>query len=765
MKKNSDFYLLLVFIYFFGVLLITIAQPTNEKQDLGYIEIPIYAPTSSSKHAFQSPSYRTISYNIGAPTNNDMLFNNSKMPQVIKHSNIEAKTNYTYNSKSEKTIMHTYISAPFTQTTFNTIPVKRITSDGMLAYSGFNSYSFDDNNIFNDNVKQRGSDAPNEMQDSDNQEDTKPNALSLNAGVGSIAIFGVLYFLYLLIFGYIKKHLNDNIENKEKIKLYKHLILLFIIICGGFEVSANNIIVSNVAITAKDTIAKYRDIRFDIQWDNSWRIADGPANYDAAWVFIKYSNDKGLTWKHARIHNSSHVVGIGTAAEFIVGLQNPDAVYHSSSNPVLGVFMQRTSTGVGNFANTGSTLRWYFGNDGVRNTDPIMLKVFAIEMVYVPQAAFYAGDGASSNITGQLCDAANPFNPYLISSEAALTLGGTASGNVGNNNREGMDPGGLDDFSTSTIQSLPATFPKGYKGFYSMKYEVSQQQYVDFLNTLTRAQQNNRTGTNLASGITTITNRYVMTNTTGMSFRNGIRCDATIDATTPINFYCDGNGNGIGGEANDGLAVACNFLKWVDALAFADWAGLRPMTELEFEKASRGPVVPLANEYSWGSTNVNTTAIGLSNTGTYNEQINVGFDAYIGNACYSATSLMPMKVGVFAANSNNTGRVSAGASFYGIMELSGNLWERTVMIGMATGRAYAGNHGDGTLSANGNANQATWPGISDSEVTVEQGGFRGGAIEHPWQRLRVSDRNQATKITDLRYHTRGFRAVRTFTQP
>jgi hypothetical protein len=36
--------------------------------------------------------------------------------------------------------------------------------------------------------------------------------------------------------------------------------------------------------------------------------------------------------------------------------------------------------------------------------------------------------------------------------------------------------------------------------------------------------------------------------------------------------------------------------------AFADWSGLRPMSELEYEKACRGyntPAVP--NEYAWGN--------------------------------------------------------------------------------------------------------------------------------------------------------------------
>ena len=46
----------------------------------------------------------------------------------------------------------------------------------------------------------------------------------------------------------------------------------------------------------------------------------------------------------------------------------------------------------------------------------------------------------------------------------------------------------------------------------------------------------------------------------------------------------------------------CNFLSWQDGYAYAGWAGLRPMTELEFEKACRGPLNPVPHEHAWGST-------------------------------------------------------------------------------------------------------------------------------------------------------------------
>ncbi len=47
---------------------------------------------------------------------------------------------------------------------------------------------------------------------------------------------------------------------------------------------------------------------------------------------------------------------------------------------------------------------------------------------------------------------------------------------------------------------------------------------------------------------------------------------------------------------------ACNRVLWHDGATYADWAGLRPMTELECEKACRGPVYPVTGEYAWGNT-------------------------------------------------------------------------------------------------------------------------------------------------------------------
>ena len=194
----------------------------------------------------------------------------------------------------------------------------------------------------------------------------------------------------------------------------------------------------------------------------------------------------------------------------------------------------------------------------------------------------------------------------------------------------------------------------------------------------------------------------------------------------------------------------------MDGAAYTDWAGLRPMTELEFEKACRGIATPVAGEFAWGNTTA-TAANNITNGDAINETTNTsGANASFN---YQTNVQGPMRTGVFATGSTTRGQ--AGSAYYGIMEMSGNLWERTVTVGNATGRAFAGVHGNGTLSAAGYADISTWPGYIGTEVTGATGsGFRGGS----WgdlERLCVSDRFSAAEVILDRSSNHGFRAVRT----
>ncbi len=417
---------------------------------------------------------------------------------------------------------------------------------------------------------------------------------------------------------------------------------------------ANNVTVSNVTMTAQDSSNDYVLVEFDVSWENSWRTSSTPNNWGAVWVFVKYKVGSG-DWQHATLSAtaSRHTATSGSTI--------------TPSSDGKGVFIYRSANGLGGtFSLSDARLRWNYGSDSVADDAQVALNVVATEMVYVPTGTFSAGSGGTGT---------NEFTLTTINTGSATVAGGFPTG-----------------------QTAPGSdsWPNGYTAFYCMKYAITQEQYVDFLKTLDRTQQNTRTGTDLASGITSVTRRYVMCNASSMASRNGIRCDATIPATGTITFYCDYNGNGIGGDFDNGQHIACNYLSWADGAAYADWAALRPMTELEFEKACRGTAAAVADEYAWGSTSI-TQATGITNSGAGNETASNSS----ANSVYEfhASVQGPMRVGCFATS--NSTRETAGATYYGIMEMSGNLVKRCVTIENVDGRSFTGSHGDGVLDSTG----------------------------------------------------------------
>jgi formylglycine-generating enzyme required for sulfatase activity len=288
-----------------------------------------------------------------------------------------------------------------------------------------------------------------------------------------------------------------------------------------------------------------------------------------------------------------------------------------------------------------------------------------------------------------------------------------------------------DDFNYVTSKELPLTFPNGYNAFYCMKYEVTQGQYVDFLNSLTRPQQENR------CRVTTVGN--YMSGTAGghdtPQSRNTVQLVEDQDDLLPRVF------------ATVTPDCACNWILWPDLAAFADWSGLRPMTELEFEKACRGPLKPVPNEYAWG-TSVSTKISDLiGEDGSGSETYTTGNGHWSGNGGPSG----PIRVGIFAVP--DATREQAGASYWGILEMSGNVWERAISVGNATARKFTGLHGGGVLLADGMSSVTDWP--QSSGV-----GYRGGIWQYAASYARLSSRLAATHLYSVVVSNSGGRAVR-----
>src|SRR5690606_31578628 len=102
--------------------------------------------------------------------------------------------------------------------------------------------------------------------------------------------------------------------------------------------------------------------------------------------------------------------------------------------------------------------------------------------------------------------------------------------------------------------------------------------------------------------------------------RNGIRITTPGAADVGAIYGCDYNNNGTYDEAGDGQNITCNFLNWKDLLAYLDWAALRPMTELEYEKICRGAEPAVDDEFAWANDDVVlATSTAVNNAGENNE--------------------------------------------------------------------------------------------------------------------------------------------------
>ncbi|QQR87994.1 MAG: SUMF1/EgtB/PvdO family nonheme iron enzyme [Flavobacteriales bacterium] len=463
-----------------------------------------------------------------------------------------------------------------------------------------------------------------------------------------------------------------------------------------FVLSANNIQVSNVTLTGQNAVADTWQVQFDISWDNSWYVNTAPANGDAAWVFIKYRFGMNSDWRHATLSPSGSIAPAGSV------------LIQSADNK--GGFIRRSTFGTGTSNFTGVQMRWNYAGTGVQDTDPIDVRVLAIEMVNIPSGAYMLGDGTATNVRGQF-EQGQTGSPYLVSSEAAITLGGAAATSLNARNNTGLSnlaPSALDDFTYTTTQTLPTTYPKGYNAFYMMKYEMSEAQYVEFLNLLTPAQA--------AAGFP---------DATGVSGHtiddNGI--SPNLYVTTAPDRACATNAN--------------------NQLAYADWAALRPMTELEYEKACRGPMPALADEYAWGTAEYTTNQVSLNGAGTPTESA-AGSLPIANIAGAAGNYLRPWRVAAVASGVANPTRTQAGASYYGVNELSGNLREWCVGVTSPSARAFSGAiNGDGALSAAGATDVANWNTIA---ATVGATRLRGGSWAGTSPEGRVSDRRASLAI-------------------
>ena len=437
-----------------------------------------------------------------------------------------------------------------------------------------------------------------------------------------------------------------------------------------------------------------------VSWKNAWRNAK---NYDAVWLFVKLRGAPNAGWRHARI---ASITGEGGGSPFAcqpstdrVGtFCRPSAATHRGD--VSGTLIVEIDT-----ASVPPNLR---------SAPGLEARAFGLEMVYIPDGPFSIGDRDSASVGRaafyRSTASGGHGGPFRITSEDAI--------------RVGPEEGSLyyrtqyPQYEGDRTGPVPAEFPKGTRAFYIMKYEILQGQYAEFLNTIPPA---------------------------AASFRAPL---GGLDYAAERGSIRIENGAYLAAKPNR----PANFMSWDDGTAFADWAGLRPMTELEFSKAARGPVEPVASDYPWGSS---TKGSLLRRLGPDDDLVQNG---------QADESRLTEET-----------REALGASYWWVMDLGGSVWERAVTIGHPRGRAFTGTHGDGMLRDYGLATNADWP-LGDHEAGGY--GYRGGGY---YERARERARDPMAR--DLNPHSPtewrsygswgggprgvayGFRAVRTADAP
>jgi hypothetical protein len=360
----------------------------------------------------------------------------------------------------------------------------------------------------------------------------------------------------------------------KKLRFFHHLLLAMALMFTFQGIYATNIRIDNIVVVERNDADRYIVVQFDLAWDYSFRVDDGAnTNWDAAWVFMKFkrTTDVNVQWGHASLHSSDHVIpGNYTSNLGATGGVNKGIYVYPS------VIFANTAT------INGMRLRWNYGDDGLDPADEVDIRVFGIEMVYVPTGSFYVGSGGTE--TNRLhAGGESNTTPFLV---------GAASFQTGNSS------GNLWAAGEMNAGSFAGGYPTGYNAFYMMKHHITQQAYVDFLNTLTYSQQNARIdGSPDAAAGTFAQNQ----------FRHKIKIQTSgVSGASPAVYE------------TENPWVPVNYFSPADLLAYLDWAALRPYTELEYEKAARGPASPVPNEYAWGNTRIgNVTSI--TNPGLANE--------------------------------------------------------------------------------------------------------------------------------------------------
>ncbi|MEM9858857.1 MAG: SUMF1/EgtB/PvdO family nonheme iron enzyme [Bacteroidota bacterium] len=420
-------------------------------------------------------------------------------------------------------------------------------------------------------------------------------------------------------------------------------------------VNGSNIQITQVEYVQSDGPEYKRGVNVTISWKNSWNT---DKNHDAAWVFFKVIN-KNKGYQHLYLMpNTAHLDWKATS-------NIPDAEAKISSDGT-GMMVYPTNTYRGDV-----TYRFFVELDTSRISERYInyldnrtIEGYGIEMVYIPKGAFTLGDPDTTALNYgaffQSDDVGEFDGLYTVTKENAPI-------EIGKGKDKLFYRGPEPEYQGDQQGPIPAAFPKGVGSFYLMKYEVNQGIYAAFLNSLS-------------------------SEASSVRFTGGTPDYERLGGTIKLE-----NSHFVAALPQQRMV----FWHWNDMMAFTDWAALRPYTELEFTKACRGLIKPLAHEMPWNTSN-SAKVIRRINPKTHRMELPDGYNE---------------------GQINDENREFFGASYYWVMDLGGSMWEKVVTLGDSVGRAFEGQHGDGRIDYYGRANVEGWPhGYGESYGY----GYRGG---------------------------------------
>jgi len=434
--------------------------------------------------------------------------------------------------------------------------------------------------------------------------------------------------------------------------------LLFILLFVGFLLPgySSAVRITNVSFTGRPTDPKNPSlyVYLTVAWDNAWHT---DKNKDGVWIFFKLNHQNDIrSQRHAFVKSAGHVL----VHNYLANKITPSFYVPAHAAGVMiypnqkyrGPLQWRIKVELDLAALSGID----FGSNVVFGT------ALGVEMVNIPRGSFYIGD--SDSLSQEESSSFYEFvskQPLNIQSEKAISFGQKPGDIFYKNNERAQYRGDLGG-------PIPETFPKGYNSFWIMKYEMTEGQYVAFLNSISNSPSQMRAN---------FGGKMYYNDRGSIEFKDGLYQTPHPDRPA-------------------------NFVSWDDGCGFADWAGLRPFTELEYEKACRGPRKPAAGDFPWGTNSREKVSR------YYSEHGDLVFERGLDESMLSDTNLELF-----------------GASYYWVMDLSGSLWERVVSIGSEKGRSFIGTHGDGRIDGEGNATNSDWPSNKMGGLGYRGSGFYG----------------------------------------